>query len=240
MSKISLVVDGGKATPSPQLAQTLGPLKISVGDVINKINERTKDLAGMKVPVSVVVKKDNSYDIDVGSPPTSELIKKAAGIEKGGGTPDKVKVANIAIEQVIKIAVVKQEKLATQSLKKAVKTVAGSCSSLGVLVEGKTGAEINELIEEGRYDAEINGKKTEASNDKISQLKKQLEEVNLRLKREAEKLAKAKEAEKAAPAAAAATAVPAAEAGKAAPAEAAKAPGKEDAKAEKEKPAAKK
>lgn len=240
MTKIQLMVDGGKASPTPQLAQALGPMKIPVNEVISKINEKTKELGGMKVPVDVVLKKDKQYDIVVGSPPTSELIKKAAGIEKGGGTPDKVKVANITIEQVIKIAVIKQEKLATTSLKRAVKTIAGSCSSLGVLVEGKTGAEINALIEEGKYDAEINGQKTEPSSEKTSHLKQQLEEVNARLKREAEKLAKAREAEKAATAPAATTAAAAAPTAEAAKAGETPAKGKEAAPAKEEaKPAGK-
>lgn len=213
--KIQVIVEGGKATPTPQLAQTLGPMKISIGDVISKINQKTSSFQGIKVPVEINVEKDKSYEITVGSPPTAELIKKEAKLEKGSGTPDKVKVANLSIEQVIRISKMKQDASLAKTLKALVKTIVGSCSSVGVLVEGKTGAEMNADIVAGKYDKEILEEKTEVSKEKLDQLKVQLDEVNEKLKKELEKLKALEEAKaEAAPVTAAATETAPTEAGK--------------------------
>lgn len=199
MSKetIELMVEGGKAAAGAQLGQSLGPLKINVGEVVQKINDKTSSFKGMKVPVKVIVDTETKeIEISVGTPPTSELIKKELELEKGSGKPNIEKTANIAMEQVIKVALMKKDSMTVNSLKAAVKNVIGSCSSLGVLIEGKLPKEINQEINEGKYDSLINSEKTEIDNNKKVLLKQQLEEVQERLKAEEEKLKALVEAEK--------------------------------------------
>lgn len=188
--KIELMVEGGKAVANATVGQTLGPLKINIADVLSKINEKTSSFKGMKVPVKVIVDTTTKeIEIEVGSPPASELIKKEVKIEKGAGEPNKNKIANIAIEQVIKIAKMKQNSMFANNLKAAVKSVIGSCNSMGILVEGKTAVEINPEVNAGKYDNEISTEKTDISPEKAEQLNVQLVEVQNRLKKELEKLA---------------------------------------------------
>ncbi|MBI4153146.1 50S ribosomal protein L11, partial [Candidatus Woesearchaeota archaeon] len=107
--KIKALIQGGKATAAPPLGPALGPLGVNIGQVIAKINEKTKSFAGMQVPVEVMVDSSTKeFDVKVGPPPTSALILKEAGIEKGSGNPLTDKVADILIEQVIKIAKMKE------------------------------------------------------------------------------------------------------------------------------------
>lgn len=235
--KVEAMVEGGKASAAPPLGSALGPLGVNIGEVINKINEKTAAYKGMKVPVAVVVDTSSKeFDVEVGSPPTSALIKKELGIEKGAGIPHKDKVGNLGIEQAIKIAKMKIDSMMARDLKSAVKTVVGSCNSLGVLVEGKTAVEINKDIDAGKFDREINAEAVEVPAEKKAVLKEQLEEVRKFYEKDLAKIKAEKEAEKeAAPAEAAA------EAGKpaapsATPGKAEKAPAKAAAKpAEKKK-----
>jgi len=195
MAKIDLMVEGGKASPTPQMAQTLGPMKINIGEVINKINEKTTSFNGIKVPVKLTIdEKTKEVDIEIGSPPAMELIKKEINLKKGSGKPNTSKVANIPIETVIKVAIAKKESLFTNSLKSAIKAVAGSCNSAGILIEGMTSQELNEKIDAGMFNDEITNEKTEAPPDKKAKLKAQLAEVKKELEKELEKL-KAEEEE---------------------------------------------
>lgn len=199
--KIELMIEGGKATPNAQLAQKIGPLGMNIMNIISSINDKTTHFQGMKIPVKVIVNtKSKQFELEVGTPPVSELIKKELSLEKGSAMPDKEKVGNLAIEQVIKIALMKKDSMLVNSLKAAVKNVIGSCNSLGVLVEGKKSIDINKEIDSGLYDKQINSQLTEISEEKIAQLKKQLEDVNKEIKKElerekalAEKLAEKKE-----------------------------------------------
>lgn len=186
--KIQLIVEGGKATPNAELSSKLGPLGINIMNVINSINDKTTHFKGMKIPVKVILDTNSkSLDYEVGSPPVSELIKKEINVEKGSGTPDKEKIGNLAIEQVIKIALMKKDSMLVKTLKAAVKNVVGSCNSLGVLVEGKKAVEINKDIDSGIYDDKINSQKTEVSNERLEQLKLQLDEINKEIKKQLEK-----------------------------------------------------
>ena len=186
--KIQLMIEGGKATSGPELAQKLGPLGMNIMNVIDSINDKTVNFKGMKIPVKVIVDtKSKTFDLEIGTPPTTELIKKEVNIEKGSPMPDKEKVANLGIEQVIKIALMKQDSMLVNNLKSAVKNIVGSCNSLGALVEGKIGAEFNKDIEAGLYTHQINSKIIEISEDKKAKLKQQLDEINKEIKRELEK-----------------------------------------------------
>ncbi|MBS3141568.1 50S ribosomal protein L11 [Candidatus Woesearchaeota archaeon] len=220
--KIQLMIDGGKAGVTPQLAQALGPKGINIGEVIAKINEKTTHFKGMKIPVTVEVDGKN-YTITAGTPPVSELIKKEAGIDKGSGEPNMNKVANIGIEQVVKISLMKQDSILHNSFTSVVKSVVGSCSSLGVLVEGKTGKEVCGEIDNGKYKHEIDAKVTEVPNEKKERLDNELKSIQTVLQKEKERKAAEEEAKKAAEEAKKAEAAP----GGVKKAEAAAAPGTE-------------
>lgn len=153
---INAIIDGGKATAGPPLGPALGPLGINAGQVIAKINEATKDFAGMKVPVKVIVDTETKeFRIEVGTPPTSELIKKEAGIEKGSGTKDEP-AGDIALEKLVKIAKSKSNSLG-RDLKSTLKEVCGSCLSLGVTIDGKNPRDVIKEIDDGKHDSLIKG-----------------------------------------------------------------------------------
>ena len=195
--RIELLIDGGNAKPDAATSQRLGPMKINIGAVMSAVNEKTNDFKGMKVPVKITVDTETKdFEIDVGLPPTSELIKKELKIDKGSGQPDKEKIANISVEHLIKIAKMKKEGMFVNNLNAAVKTIAGSCNSIGILIEGKTSAEFNKDLESGTYDTALQEEKTEPSPEKLKQLQQQLTEVQEAIKKEQEKLKASKQAEK--------------------------------------------
>jgi len=205
--QIKLLVEGGSMKPGPALSQKLGPVGINVNEVISKVNEATNDFNGLKVPVELEVDiNTKEIDVKVFSPPVSELLKKELGIEKGSGEQAKTKVANASIEQIISVAKTKLPNLLCKDLKAAVKTVVGTCVSLGIMVESKPAVEIGEAIDSGKYDKEISEEKTETSSEKKARLESEFKGVE----KEQEKVAAAeaaREAEAAAEAAKEAEAV---------------------------------
>ncbi|TDA31390.1 MAG: 50S ribosomal protein L11 [Hadesarchaea archaeon] len=151
-ARIKLLVEGGKANPGPPLGPALGPLGVNVAQVVQKINQETAKFSGMKVPVILTVdRKTKEFQIEVGSPPVSVLVKKELGLEKGAKTPGKETVGNLSLSQVIRIAKQKGGK----DLRAKVKEVLGTCKSMGVTVEGKDPVEVQREIEEGRYEEEL-------------------------------------------------------------------------------------
>ena len=143
--------------PGPTIGQQLGPLGINIGQVISKVNSSTQEFKGMKVPVELDIDtKTKNFSVQVFSPPVSELLKREIGTEKGSGTPNKTRVGNLAIEQIIKIAKTKQGNMTASSLKAALKSVVGSCVSSGIFIENKEAKEVEKEIERGNYDKEIN------------------------------------------------------------------------------------
>jgi large subunit ribosomal protein L11 len=191
--KVKLLVDGGSMKPGPVLSQKLGPLGININQVIQKINEATKNLSGLKVPVELDVNTStNDFEVEVFSPPVSELLKKELGIEKGSGMQDKMQVANASIEQIISIAKTKLPNLLCRDLRAAVKTIVGSCVSLGILIENKSASEIEKDIDDGKYDKEIKEELTETSEEKKAELSEYFEKI----KDSQEKLAEQEKAEK--------------------------------------------
>ena len=194
---IEMLVEGGKAKADASVAQKLGPMKINIQEVLKTVNEKTESFKGMKVPVTIEVDVDTKeFEISVGSPPVSELIKKELGLKKGSSFPNKDKVANMGIEQVIKVAKMKESDILHNSLKSVVKTVIGSCNALGILVESKESRDISKEIDEGKYDKEIDEVKTEVSEEKKTKLNEDLEEFNKQYLGDVEKL-KSKVKEKA-------------------------------------------
>jgi large subunit ribosomal protein L11 len=151
---VEALVAGGQATAGPPLGPALGPLGLNVLAVVNKINEVTKDYAGMKVPVKVIVDPETKqFEVTVGTPTTPALIVSELKIEKGSGSPKAQKVGDLTMEQVTKIARMKSAELLSSNLKAAAKEVLGSCVSLGVTVEGKDPKEVQKEIDEGKHDA---------------------------------------------------------------------------------------
>ncbi len=200
--RVKILTEGGEMKPGPALSQKLGPAGVPLNKVIQEVNDATKEFKGMKVPVELDINlSTKEFDVKVFSPPVSELLKKEIGLEKGSSEQGKIKVANASIEQIISVAKTKFPDLLSKNLKAAVKTILGSCVSLGVLVENKNPKEVISEIEKGKYDSEISQEKTKTSEEKKKKLGEFFEEIKaqqekiLKLEEEA---AKAAEAEKAA------------------------------------------
>ncbi|MBS3149368.1 50S ribosomal protein L11 [Candidatus Woesearchaeota archaeon] len=201
MSKetIDMIVEGGKASMTPQLGQKAGPLGINIQEILNDVNKKTDAFKGIKVPVKVYVDTSNkSYEIEVGSPPTSELIKKENELEKGSGTPNALKAGYLSIEQVIKIAKMKKDSLLVYDLKGAVKNVVGSCVSIGILIEGKDPKEIMKMINDNEFDDFIKNEKTEMDSEKKKLVDKEVKRLKDNYKKVMKETAEKKAAEAAA------------------------------------------
>lgn len=150
---VEFIVEGGKATAGPPIGPAIGPLGVNVVAVVNKINELTKDYAGMRIPVKVIVDPETkTFDVEVGIPTTAALILKEAGVSKGSGKPNVEKVGNLTMEQIIKIAKIKRSKLLAKTLKAAAREIIGSCVSMGITIEGKEPKVVLREINEGKYD----------------------------------------------------------------------------------------
>jgi len=153
---VEALVAGGQATAGPPLGPALGPLGVNVLAIVNKINEVTKDYAGMKVPVKVSVDTETKeFEVIVGTPTTSALIVSELKIEKGSGSPKAQKVGDLSMEQVVRIAKLKQAELLSPNIRAAAKEVLGSCVSMGVTVDGKDPKEVQKEIDEGKHDATL-------------------------------------------------------------------------------------
>lgn len=179
---IETMIQGGQASAAPPLGPALGPLKVNIANVIAEINKKTAAFKGMQVPIKLTVDTETKeFDVTVGTPPVSALIKKEAGIEKGAGNPLLDKVADVRIEQIIKVSKMKEDSLMGKTLKDRVKEVIGACNSMGVLVEGVQAKDAITLVNEGKFDAEIKAEKTELSAAEL----KELEAEKVRLAEEA-------------------------------------------------------
>ncbi|MBT8508189.1 50S ribosomal protein L11 [Methanomicrobiaceae archaeon CYW5] len=153
---VEVLVPGGKATAGPPLGPALGPLGINVKAVVDEINKKTAEFNGMQVPVRVEVDEKKNFTVSVGVPPTTALIMKEVGIEKGSGEPNTVKVGDLPLEAAVRIARMKTDDMLSYDLKNRTKEVIGSCVSVGVTVEGKDPKEIFALIDAGEYDSVLN------------------------------------------------------------------------------------
>ena len=201
-------------TPGPAIAQQLGPMGINMGKVITDVNKATAHFKGMKVPVELDVnEKTKSFVVRTSSPPTSELLKKELNLEKGTADHKKAMVGNASIEDIIKVTQIKFPNMLQKEFISAVKSVLGTCRSIGIFVENKNP---NDLIKEiDLFKKEILSQSTYTAEDK----RKELNEFFAQIIKQQEAVKKAEEvaaAEKEAAATAAATAKP----GEAKPAEA--------------------
>jgi large subunit ribosomal protein L11 len=150
---ISALVSGGEASAGPPLGPALGPMGVNVLQVVNMINDKTKDFPGMKVPVKVEVDSESKkFTVEVGIPPTAALVSKEAGITKGSGAAGTNFAGNITMASAVKIAKMKIDSSYAKDLKSAVKEVIGSCVSSGIKVEEKPAKEVFTDISAGKYD----------------------------------------------------------------------------------------
>ena len=132
---IKLQIPAGKATPAPPVGPALGQHGVNIMAFTKEFNERTKNDEGLIIPVVITVYADRSFSFITKTPPAAVLIKKALGIEKGSGVPNKTKVAQLTKEQVRKIAEQKMPDLNAANIETAMSMVAGTARSMGVTVE---------------------------------------------------------------------------------------------------------
>ena len=171
MVTIKLLVEGGKMTPGPAVAQQLGPMGLNLGQIISDVNEKTGDFKGMNVPVVLEVNPETKeYTISVSSPPVSELLKKELNLEKASGERLNTVVGNLAFEQVISVAKQKHDNMLSNDLMASVKSVLGTCQAMGLIVENKEIKNINEEVEAGKWDAMVTAGKTDVSPEKRKEL----------------------------------------------------------------------
>ena len=134
-SLVKLQIPGGKANPAPPVGPALGQHGVNIQDFCNQFNEKTKELGGDIVPVEITIYEDRSFTFIMKSPPAAELIKKAAGIQKGSSIPHKTKVGKITEAQVEEIAQRKMEDLNANDVEAAKKIIAGAARSMGVTIQ---------------------------------------------------------------------------------------------------------
>ncbi|MBU7015457.1 MAG: 50S ribosomal protein L11 [Theionarchaea archaeon] len=144
---VDALVDGGRATAGPPLGPALGPLGLNLNQVIAAINEKTAAFDGMKVPIKLIVDPETkNFEIKVGTPPVSALVKKELGLEKGAQTPGSEPAGDITMDQVRKVAHIKMDDMLSYTEENAMKEVMGTCVSMGVTVEGRDPREVQKEL----------------------------------------------------------------------------------------------
>ena len=131
---VKLQIQAAKANPSPPVGPTLAQHGLNISEFCQKFNDATKNQAGFVVPVEITIYNDRTYTFKLKKPPASELLKKAAGIEKGSGEPNKTKVGKITKAQLKEIAQTKLEDLNTTDIEQAMKIIAGTAKNMGIEV----------------------------------------------------------------------------------------------------------
>lgn len=135
IAKIKVQIPGAQATPAPPVGPALAQHGLNIAEFCKKFNDMTKDQQGSTIPVMITVFEDKTYDFKLKKPPVSELLKKAAGIEKGSGQPNKTKVGKITREQLRKIAEQKMSDLNTDDIEMAMRTIEGTAKNMGIEIE---------------------------------------------------------------------------------------------------------
>ena len=133
---IKLQIPAGAANPSPPVGPALGQKGVNIMQFVKEFNARTAEQRGMIIPVVISVYKDRSFNFITKSPPAAVLLKKAAGIQKGSGEPNKTKVGTVTEAQVREIAEIKIKDLNTDSIDNACNSIRGTARSMGLIVEG--------------------------------------------------------------------------------------------------------
>ena len=135
MTTVKLQIPAGQATPAPPVGTALGQHGVNIMDFCRQYNEATQQDSGQIIPVELTIYEDRSFTFVTKRPPAAELIKQAAGVEKGSGEPNRDKVARLSAQQVRKIAESKMEDLNANDVEAAMKIIAGTARSMGVEVE---------------------------------------------------------------------------------------------------------
>ena len=149
---IDVLVEGGKATAGPPIGPALGPFGVNVIDVVNKINELTKEFQGMKVPVKITIDPTSkAFQLKVGTPPASGLILKKAQLEKAASDTT-APAGNLTMKDLVDIAKMKRGDLLGRSLKEKTKEVAGTCVSMGITIDDMHPKELIKKIDTGEFD----------------------------------------------------------------------------------------
>lgn len=136
VAQVKFQVPGGQATPAPPVGTALGRHGINLGQFVSQFNDRTKEAGGMPIPVVVNVYNDRSFDFVTKSPPAAALLKKAAGVAKGAGVPNKEKVGKVTNAQVEDIVKQKIKDLNARDMEHAKRMIEGTARSMGIVIEG--------------------------------------------------------------------------------------------------------
>jgi large subunit ribosomal protein L11 len=134
MAGVKLQIPGGEAKPSPPVGPALGQHGVNIMEFCKAFNAQTQDQPGVIIPVQITIYQDRSFTFVLKTPPASYLLKKAAGLEKGSGVPNRDKVGKVTKKQIEEIAKLKMQDLNAKDLTGAVKTVMGSAKSMGIEV----------------------------------------------------------------------------------------------------------
>ncbi|HUV81098.1 MAG TPA: 50S ribosomal protein L11 [Patescibacteria group bacterium] len=132
---VKLQIAAGQATPAPPVGPVLAQHGLNIAEFCQKFNEATRDNQGFKIPVEIKVYGDRTYDFELKQPPAAELLKRAAGIEKGSGEPNKTKVAKITRAQLKDIAKAKMPDLNADNIESAMKIIEGTAKNMGITIE---------------------------------------------------------------------------------------------------------
>ena len=136
-TKIKLQIAAGKATPAPPVGPALGQHGLNISDFVNKFNTATQKMVGDIIPVEITVYVDRTYTFVLKTPPAAELLKKAAGIEKGSGEPQKKKVGKVTLAQVREIAEKKMKDLNANDIEAAMEIIKGTARNMGITISDK-------------------------------------------------------------------------------------------------------
>jgi len=132
---VKLQIPAGQANPAPPVGTALGPHGLNIQDFCSRFNEATKDKKGNIIPVELTIYEDRTFDLKLKTPPASDMLRKAAGVEKGSGSPLREKVGKVSKAQVQQIAETKMEDLNAHDMDAAMKIIAGTARSMGIEVE---------------------------------------------------------------------------------------------------------
>lgn len=133
---VKLQITAGKATPAPPVGTALGPHGINIMQFCKEYNAKTANMAGMVVPCEITIYQDRSFSFVLKTPPAPVLLRKAAGVEKGSGVPNRTKVGSVTQKQIREIAELKMKDLNAVDLDGAMKMIAGTARSMGIEVKG--------------------------------------------------------------------------------------------------------
>ncbi len=132
---LKLQLEAGKATPAPPVGTALGPHGLNIQEFVTKFNEATRDKMGQIIPAEITVYEDRTFTFKLKTPPASYLLRRAAGIEKGSGEPNKKKIGKVTKKQIEEIAQIKMEDLNANDLFGAMKIIEGTARQMGIEVK---------------------------------------------------------------------------------------------------------